>query len=170
MSRGNPDNLVPNEARTPEERRRNATKAGQASGRARRKKRDMREAAQVLLNMKVPKDQKNLIQTMKAMGLKGTELDMNMAILVVAYAKAMLGDIEAARFIRDSAGYDPRTQISEKQFKYQKKHDRELLDKASGVSLDEDGESVVFYLPYNGRPDSFEDTGEDTEEEAEEDE
>ena len=153
MSRGNPDNLVPNEARTPEERRRNAAKAGKASGRARRIKRDMREAAQVLLNMKVPKDQTNLLQTMKAMGLKNAELDMNMAILVVAYAKAMLGDIEAARFIRDSAGYDPRTQISEKQFKYQKKHDKELLDKANGVTLGDDGESVIFYLPDNGRGD-----------------
>lgn len=40
----NTDNLVPNEARTPEERRENARKAGKASGEARRRKRTVAEA------------------------------------------------------------------------------------------------------------------------------
>lgn len=51
MPRGNPKNLVPNEARTPKERQENARKAGKASGEARRRKRDMREAANQLLNI-----------------------------------------------------------------------------------------------------------------------
>lgn len=38
----NEQNLIPNEARTPEERRENARKAGVASGKARRQKRTLR--------------------------------------------------------------------------------------------------------------------------------
>lgn len=39
----NPENLVPNDARTPSQRRANASKAGKASARKRRERRDMRE-------------------------------------------------------------------------------------------------------------------------------
>lgn len=39
----NPENLIPNDQRTPSERRANATKAGIASGKARREKKAMRE-------------------------------------------------------------------------------------------------------------------------------
>lgn len=46
----NDGNLVPNEARTPDERRANAKKAGQASGRARREKADLRKMAQAVLD------------------------------------------------------------------------------------------------------------------------
>jgi len=52
MPPGNINNLVPNEERTPEERRANARKAGQASGVARRKKADLRKAAQQILDGK----------------------------------------------------------------------------------------------------------------------
>lgn len=50
MPPGNINNLVPNEDRTPEERRANARKAGQASGAARRRKADLRKAAQQILD------------------------------------------------------------------------------------------------------------------------
>lgn len=50
MPPGNINNLVPNEDRTPEERRANARKAGMASGAARRRKADLRKAAQQILD------------------------------------------------------------------------------------------------------------------------
>ena len=50
--RGGIANLVPNSARTPEERRENARKAGKASGVARRRKRDMAAIATALLSSK----------------------------------------------------------------------------------------------------------------------
>ena len=46
----NPENLVPNENRTPSERRANARKAGLASGAARKRKADLRKAAQQILD------------------------------------------------------------------------------------------------------------------------
>ena len=47
---GNEQYLVPNSERTPQERRENARKAGQASGKARRAKADLRKVAQALLD------------------------------------------------------------------------------------------------------------------------
>ena len=49
MARKQDANLIPNEARTPTERRENARKAGKASGKARREKADLRKAAQAVL-------------------------------------------------------------------------------------------------------------------------
>jgi hypothetical protein len=46
----NEKNLVPNSARTPEERRENAKKAGVASGVARRKKRDIKKSLEALMD------------------------------------------------------------------------------------------------------------------------
>ncbi len=46
----NEKNLVPNSARTPEERRENAKKAGVASGVARRKKRDIKKSLEMLMD------------------------------------------------------------------------------------------------------------------------
>ena len=58
----NDENLIPMNRRTESERREIASKGGKASGEARRKKRDMRKAAETLLNMPVSNKQ----STMKA--------------------------------------------------------------------------------------------------------
>lgn len=49
----NPQNLVPNENRTPSERRENARKAGKASGESRRKKKAFKDALILLLSENV---------------------------------------------------------------------------------------------------------------------
>ena len=50
----NPQNLIPNSERTPNERRKNAQKAGIASGKKRRHQRDLREAVKALQSVVVP--------------------------------------------------------------------------------------------------------------------
>ena len=50
----NPQNLIPNSARTPNERRKNAQKAGIASGKKRRHQRDLRKAVKALQSVVVP--------------------------------------------------------------------------------------------------------------------
>ena len=58
----NEQNLVPNSARTPKERRENARKAGKASGVARRKKADMRKLLHDMVNEQV-KDKEGNVYT-----------------------------------------------------------------------------------------------------------
>lgn len=50
MPRGDPSKIVPNSARTPQKIKENATKAGQASGQARRKKTERRNIFQDVLS------------------------------------------------------------------------------------------------------------------------
>lgn len=101
MPRGNIDNLVPNEARTPEERRENARKAGIASGDARRAKRTMREVLEILLETVDKDSDKTNIEVMMASAVR----------------KAMNGDLKAMEFVRDTSGQKPDTQITVKDIK-----------------------------------------------------
>ena len=73
----NLENLIPNENRTPEERRANARKAGIASGKARREKRDRHKRIQELFALAVqdPKLKANL----EKMGIDVTDADLETA-------------------------------------------------------------------------------------------
>ena len=85
--KGNPQNLVPNSERTPEERRNNAQKAGLASGEKRRHQRDLREAVKAMQSAVLP--------------VKGESEGMAVADAIaraVAY-KAAQGDLKAAALL-----------------------------------------------------------------------
>ena len=88
----NEQNLIPNSERTPTERRENATKAGKASGAARRRKKTMREWAKIFgetpVKVKMP---------------DGTEVDSSLLGQIVAaqMRKATQGDTKAAKFVSD---------------------------------------------------------------------
>ena len=120
MPRGNIKNLVPNEARTPEERHENARKAGKASGEARRRKRDMRETANLLLSMSVSNAQSGMKSMLKSMGVEEGDYSYGAAILSAMIVKAVKGDPNAAKFVRDTAGQNPLLQLQERQFEYEK--------------------------------------------------
>ena len=135
--------------RTSDEARENGAKGGRKSGEARRRKRDMREVAKLLLNMQVPVSQKKMRATMDSLGISEDDMTYNVAILVAMLLQAGNGNVKAAAFLRDTAGYNPAQQLQEKQFAYQKKRDRERVDDDSGESGD--GGDVVIYVPDNGR-------------------
>lgn len=90
----NPQNLIPNEQRTPTERRENARKAGKASGEARRKRKAMREAFEELLQRQYT-------------DREGRETDGITALTTRVYQKALDGDMKAVQFIRDTVGEMP---------------------------------------------------------------
>lgn len=90
----NIDNLVPNEDRTPEERRENARKAGIASGVARRKKRDLREACLAILETEI---------TTKT----GDKMTGSEAMVAKLFQQAINGNIKAFEVLRDTAGQKP---------------------------------------------------------------
>lgn len=90
----NPQNLIKNEDRTPSERRANASKAGKASGEARRKKRDLRQAIEILLDTEIK-------------GKNGDIKSGAEAIAIAQFQKALKGDTRAFEVIRDTAGQKP---------------------------------------------------------------
>ena len=143
----NEKNLHP--VQSENEAREKGRKGGIASGAARRRKRDMRQAAKLLLDADVSPSQKSMRMLMKSLGIDEQDMTYSMAILSAVLLQAGNGNDKAAAFLRDTAGYNPTQQLQEKQFAYQKKRDRERVDNDSGESGD--GGDVVIYVPDNGR-------------------
>ena len=105
----NPENLVPNEARTPSQRRENARKAGRASGRKRREMREMRETLRAMLDMPLRPGGVTTAQTMD--GMEGKNMTVAQAVALAQLRKAMDGDTRAAEFVRDTSGQRPSDRV-----------------------------------------------------------
>lgn len=103
MGVGRPENLVRMADKTPEEAREMGAHGGQASGRARRKKRTFRESLQLMLELDT-KDEQIRAQLLDN-GLDPTILN---AINFAQTTQAMKGNTDAARFVRDTIGEKPR--------------------------------------------------------------
>lgn len=92
----NPQNIIPNSERTPEERKAIARAGGIASGEARRRKRAWRECAEIIGEWDI------------AMPLPGgvtKEMTYNMAAILKQYQKAITkGDTKAAKFLAKLLG------------------------------------------------------------------
>ena len=101
----NADNLIPFTKRTEEEQRRIAVQGGKASGEARRKKKNMKEALQLLLSLDVKS--LKVREQLKALGIEEDDMNNEMALMVSMLNKALKGDKGCAEFIRDTSGQKP---------------------------------------------------------------
>lgn len=88
------NNLIPQSERTKEEQRAIARQGGIASGEARRRKRDLRQALEMLLEKEYKQRNGETIT--------GTE-----AITAKLFEQAMKGNIKAFETIRSTCGQDP---------------------------------------------------------------
>jgi len=100
----NEKNLIPNSARTPNERRENARKAGIASGEARRAKKTVREYANFLLSLPVSDGRK--WNKLSRMGIPPEGIDNKMAVVAALMLAAQAGDVSAAKELRNIIGED----------------------------------------------------------------
>ena len=87
---------------TPEQRTERARQGALATNEKRRQRKSMREGFKEALKAGVT--DASMEEALKAIGLEPT---MQNAILLAAIGKAMTGDIEAARFVRDTIGEKP---------------------------------------------------------------
>jgi hypothetical protein len=94
-------------AQTPEVRAELNRKAGEASGKARRKYSTFRALLKQALLLDV--DDRKLAEAMEQIGIEPTRQN---AIVLSTIAKASAGDIEAARFVRDTIGEKPTEQYN----------------------------------------------------------
>ena len=88
---------------TPEELRENGRKGGIASGVAKRKQKTFRESIKAILALQTPDPEKQA--QLEELGIDATILN---AINMAVSGKAAAGDVEAARYLRDTAGEKPR--------------------------------------------------------------
>ena len=112
----NEQNLIPNSERTPTERRNNARKAGIASGKARREKRDRKQRAAELFDL-----------TMQGAGVEKIKKFFNINDDLTAYETMVLSCFMKAMQKGDANALEKLLKISGEQF-------TELLDVSVGKS------------------------------------
>lgn len=98
----NEKNIIPNSERTPEERREIAAAGGRASGVSRRRKKNLREAAELYLSL--PVADKRTWNRLAREGVAPEDVDNQMAIIAGLALKAMKGDSRAAKLLFELLG------------------------------------------------------------------
>ena len=98
----NENNIISNSDRTPEERREIAAAGGRASGVSRRRKKSLREAAELYLSL--PVSDKRAWNRLARDGVEPEDVDNQMAIISGLAMKAMKGDSKAAKVLFDLIG------------------------------------------------------------------
>ena len=130
--RGNPENFIPNEERTPEERRKNTSKAGKASGIVRREKRDAKEATKLFLDMAAAG---NLDDILAKLDVKEKDRTNLMGIVARHVVSAQSGNVNSARLVLEMAGMLQKNNT----------------ENSVTINVDSEDDKVVFILPDNGR-------------------
>lgn len=94
-----------NSRRTPEERRELAKKAGQASGKARRRKANFQKTLNMLLTAEIDSEEWTPI-----LGPLGVECTLESALLMAQIKMALEGDTQAAKFVAQYSGQSGRAE------------------------------------------------------------
>ena len=98
----NEKNLIPNSERTPEELRQITSAGGRASGAARRRKRALKEAADLYLSL--PVSDRRKWNALAKRGVDPEDIDNQMAMIAGLTDAAAEGDARAGRLIVDILG------------------------------------------------------------------
>lgn len=101
----NPENLIPNDERTPSERRENARKAGEASGKARREKKTIQNILNDYLDSDV-KSKSNLKKIAQEYGIKGNQTIKELVTVACVLNTLKKGDIEKLSVLQGIIGED----------------------------------------------------------------
>ena len=100
----NEKNLIPMDQRSKEEARELGRKGGQASGAARRRKRSLKEAADIYLSL--PVTERRVYNKIAKAGVDPEDIDNQMAMIIGLTVQASMGDAKAAKVIIDLLGED----------------------------------------------------------------
>ena len=98
----NEQNLIPFDERTESEQREIRSAGGQASGESRRRKKSLREAAELYLSL--PVSDKRAWNKLAKDGVAPEDVDNQMAIIAGLSIKAAKGDAKAAKVLFDLIG------------------------------------------------------------------
>lgn len=114
MPRGNPDNLVPNSERSPEELRAMTQKGGKASGAKRRKIKAAKEYMKMLIGLPLDETQQNLAAYMSKAGIEEKDQNQLSLMLMSLMKQAQKGNIKSAELVLSLLGEMPasKTEIT----------------------------------------------------------
>lgn len=91
-------------------------KGGKASVEARRRRKELKETLEILLNMSLDKRRKNVdIEKIQAFAdLKGKNVTVDEAMMIKLVQKALSGDLNSISMIRDTIGEKPSDKVEVK--------------------------------------------------------
>lgn len=95
----NEQNLIPMDQRSQSEARELGREGGRASGESRRRKKSLREAAELYLSL--PVANRRAWNKISAEGVEPDDIDNQMAMIIGLTQKAVKGDAKAAKIIVD---------------------------------------------------------------------
>lgn len=114
--RGNPNPVMPDnfgKTFTAEERKKNSSKGGKASAKAKKERKRANEILDIFLSMPLKKRKEAEIEQIKAFEeLKGKNITVNEAIQLKQVQKALNGDLASATYIRDTVGDKPSDNLN----------------------------------------------------------
>lgn len=126
------ENLIPlgeNSKLSKEQQREIRSKGGKASAASKKRKKSMKEVAQLLLSLKLPEDS-NLGQELKDIGIEDDEINYQMAIVYTLIQRARLdGDVKAIQALIDLSGNNTHFNESQKERKREFKQKMDLAQK-----------------------------------------
>ena len=102
----NEQNLIPMEQRSQSEARELGREGGRASGESRRRKKSLREAAELYLSL--PVSDRRAWNKLARGGVDPEDVDNQMAIIAGLTIKAVKGDAKAAKLLFDLLGEQPK--------------------------------------------------------------
>lgn len=102
----NEQNLIPieqvNSRRSREEHSEDSKKGGKRSGEVRRQKKTMKETMKALLSLELPESEGK--ENLKQLGFEQEDLNIQTGILMNQVNRALKGDLDSAKFVRDTSG------------------------------------------------------------------
>ena len=104
----NEKNLIPFDQRTEEEQRDIRSAGGKASGVSRRRKRSLKEAADLYLSL--PVSDRKMWNKISRRGVDPDDIDNQMAMIIGLTMAATAGDAKAAKVIVDLLGEDAHSE------------------------------------------------------------
>ena len=100
---------------TPEQRAEYGRKGAEKANETKRKRKEMRETLDILLNMPLKKGKVYSAEEIKSFAdLKGKNITIDQAMMVCLIQKALKGDINAIAMIRDTVGEKPSDKVEVK--------------------------------------------------------
>ena len=97
---------------TPEQRAENGRKGAKKANENRRKRKEMRETLDILLNLPMKKGKVYTAEDIKCFAdLKGKNITIDQAVMVCLIQKALKGDLNAIAMIRDTGGEKPAEKV-----------------------------------------------------------
>ena len=93
---------------TPEQRAEYGRKGAEKANETRRKRKEMRETLDILLNMPLKKGKVYSAEEIKSFAdLKGKNITIDQAMMITLVQKALKGDLNAIGMVRDTVGEKP---------------------------------------------------------------